>query len=322
MKRHNKIKTFYTPKQVLEIDAKGNYSKSPLKPKLLIEYLEKQNLSTHFDITSSFHGLGDNDFLIAHSMEYVRAFFSGVKPLCESSRLQWSAQFADSIRYTNASLYNAIRHSIEQPDEICFAPVSGMHHATPDRGGAFCSMSGQVIASVKIFRELGLSGAYLDLDAHYGNSIEDSRYFVPDLDKAIPVGCNINPIGNHKNYIDDLKHRLKILEKKIFKNEIHYLVFAHGADSHESDDLGGQCTTAEWLQSSEIVYDFIEKVSLQMNKPLPLTLALFGGYRDNDYNSVLSLHTADLITCLNKLSMNKKDKIHYFPVVQQIISKW
>lgn len=71
---------------------------------------------------------------------------------------------------------------------------------------------------------------YLDLDAHYGNSIEDSRYFVTDLDKAIPIGGNINPDGKHKNYIDDLKHRLKILEKKILNDEIHYVVFAHGAD--------------------------------------------------------------------------------------------
>lgn len=301
MNRHNRIKTLYTPKQVLQKDSQENYSKSPLKPKLLLEYLEKQNLSTNVDIISSFKGFTEEDFLIAHTKEYVQAFFKGKKPLCNSNGLHWSAQFADSIRYTNASLYYAIKRSIEHPDEICFSPISGMHHASPERGSAFCSMSGQVIASVKIYREFGLSGAYLDLDGHYGNSIEDSRYFVSDLDEAIPVGCNINPIGEHKKYIRDLKHRLKILGEKILKNEIHYVVFAHGADSHEWDCLGNQCTTDEWLQCSEIVYDFVKKISMKMNKPLPLTLALFGGYRKDDFDSVLSLHTADLVTCLNKL---------------------
>jgi hypothetical protein len=33
--RSNKIKVFYNPKQVLSADAKKNFSKSPLKPKVL-----------------------------------------------------------------------------------------------------------------------------------------------------------------------------------------------------------------------------------------------------------------------------------------------
>lgn len=313
MKRHHRIRTFYTPKQVLQTDDEENYSKSPLKPKLLLEYIEKQNLSGYFEITSSFEGFKDEDFLIAHHERYVKSFFKGLQPLCESNGLKWSEQFADSVRYTNASLYHAIKHSINNPDEVCLAPVSGMHHATYDRGGSYCSMSGQVIASVKIYRELGLSGAYVDLDAHFGNSIEDSRFFVTDLSEAIPIGCNINPDGKHQSYIADLKSRLKTLEKKILDDEIHYVVFAHGADSHEWDDLGVQCTTAEWLECSDIVYEFVDAVSLKINRPLPLTLALFGGYRNDDYNSVLSLHTGDLVACLNKLS---KENIRFEPEVK------
>jgi acetoin utilization deacetylase AcuC-like enzyme len=313
VKRHNRIKTFYTPKQVLQTDAEENYSKSPLKPKLLLEYIEKENLAAYFEITSSFEGFKEEDFLIAHNERYVKSFFKGLQPLCESNGLKWSEQFADSIRYTNASLYHAIRHSIEYPDVVCFAPVSGMHHATYDRGGSYCTMSGQVIASVKIYRELGLSGAYVDLDAHFGNSIEDSRWPVADLNNAIPIGCNINPDGKHQSYIEDLKRKLKTLEIKILSDEVHYVVFAHGADSHEWDDLGVQCTTSEWLECSEIVYSFVESVSAQMKKQLPLTLALFGGYRRDDYDSVLSLHTADLVTCLNRLS---KEYIRFEPEVK------
>lgn len=305
--RHNRIKTFYSSKQVLQKDSSSNFSKSPLKPKLLLEYLEQKKISRHFEITSTFKKFSQKDFLIAHTKEYVRAFFKGTQPLCESNGLKWSPQFANSIRYTNASLYNAVKHSIEHPEDICFAPVSGMHHARPNAGSAYCSMSGQVIASVKIYREFGLSGAYLDLDGHFGNSIEDSRYFIADLDKAIPIGCNINPFGSHQNYIEDLKEHLEDLGEKILNGKIHYLVFAHGADSHEWDDLGGQCSTAEWMQCSEFVYGFVKDVSERMNKPFPLTLALFGGYRQDDYESVLNLHTADLVICLNTLADVKID---------------
>lgn len=48
--------------------------------------------------------------------------------------------------------------------------------------------SRQVIAAVKLYKELNVSGAWIDLDAHFGNNIEDSRYIVQSLNKAIPIG--------------------------------------------------------------------------------------------------------------------------------------
>jgi acetoin utilization deacetylase AcuC-like enzyme len=303
---NNKIKTFYNPKQVLEQDSKGNYSKSPLKPKLLLEYLEKNNFIHHFDITSKFKKFTNKEFLIAHTSEYVNAFFKGEQPLCESNSLRWSPQFADSIRYTNSSLYHAIKHSIAHPEDICFSPVSGMHHATPEYGSGFCSMSGQVIASTKIFREMQLAGAYIDLDGHFGNSIEDSREYVPCLEVAVPRGCNINPTRNHKDYIMSLEMELHKLGVKILDGEIHYVVFAHGADSHEADDMFGQCTTEEWLKCSTMVYEFIKDISKRLGKPFPLTLALFGGYRADDYEAVLKLHTADLLIAIKTLVKTEK----------------
>ena len=108
------------------------------------------------------------------------------------------------MRYTNASLYHAIEHAVAHPEQVTFSPTSGFHHARPAAGSAFCTFSGQVIAAIKIFREHRLVGAYLDLDGHFGNSIEDSRTFVADLNQAIPPGCNINPDGDHADYLDSL----------------------------------------------------------------------------------------------------------------------
>lgn len=266
-----------------------------------MEYLASEGLADFFELDGDFAPFNGEDFRLAHTAEYVEAFFSGRKPLASSNGLTWSRELADTVRYTNASLYQAIRRAIARPEQVTFSPTSGFHHARPESGCGFCTFSGQVIASVKIYRELGISGAYLDLDGHFGNSIEDSRAFVRDLDQAVLRGCNINPVGTHAEYVEWFRTRLRTLREQIDAGEIHYVVFCHGADSHEADDLHGQCTTAEWLECSQIFYDWVAGVEDSTGRPLPVSLSLFGGYRCDDYNSVLSLHTADLVTGLNRL---------------------
>jgi len=111
-----------------------------------------------------------------------------------------------------------------------------------------------------------------------------------------------------------LKQQLKVLEKYIVEGKIHYLVFCHGADSHEWDDLGYLLTTDEWINCSEIVYSFVLNLQKKLKRQIPLSISLFGGYRDDDYDSVLSLHTADLVQCLNLLC---GQKINYIPIVKE-----
>jgi acetoin utilization deacetylase AcuC-like enzyme len=292
------IHVFYRPEQVLAVDSPENFSKSPQKPRLLLECLSRDGLDRHFVRHDDWPPFQREDFLLAHTPEYVDAFFAGRRPLCESNELTWSEQFADSVRYTNASLYHAIEHAVAHPEQVTFSPTSGFHHARPTGGGGFCTFGGQVIAAVKIFGEHRRVGAHIDLDGHFGNSIEDSRAFVAELNQAIPPGCTINPTGVHAGYLDSLKKHLVDLEERLARGEVHYVVFAHGADSHEDDDLGGQCTTAEWLEASSLVYGMLDRVGQQLGRPIPLTLALFGGYREDNYEAVLQLHTADLIRCL------------------------
>jgi len=308
MKTEQTIKIFYNKNQSVSKGISSSPSRSPEKPKLLLNYLENRDLLRHFCLDSDFPRFEKEDFLIAHTEEYVNAFFSGQHPLCSSNGLTWSLELAESTRWTNSSLYHAIRHSVENPETICFSPTSGFHHASPGQGSGFCTFSGQVIASVKIYRELGLKGAWLDLDGHFGNSIEDSRLFVRDLNNAIPPRFNMNPDGKHGEYIQDLEFCLRMLSAAIERKELDYLVWAHGADSHTNDDLGYQCTTEEWVTCSKIFYEWVKEINRHRTKPFPISLSLFGGYRNDDYNSVLSLHTADLIMCLNTLCGKN---IHY-----------
>jgi acetoin utilization deacetylase AcuC-like enzyme len=312
--RNKTIQVFYHPKMVINEQLHRSYSKSPLKPKLLLEKLENENLlNDHFIIDPGFEPFIEEDFKTAHREDYVTDFFAGKQPLCEYNGIHWTKEFAESVRYTNASLYHAIRHAVEHPETITFSPTSGFHHARPEGGSGFCTFSGQVIASLRLFRERGLSGAWLDLDQHFGNSIEDSRKFVPELNNAIPSYANFNPDGYGIAYVSELKKFLHQLEQKISNDEIHYLVWCHGADSHEWDNLGGRVSTEQWIECATVFYSWLKELEEKINKPVPLILSLFGGYRTDDYNSVLSLHIADLVECQNVMLFKN---LTYIPEVK------
>jgi len=296
------IKTFYNHQQVMEANIDKSFSKSPLKPKLLLKYLKKLGYyDDYLEIDNSFKPFEKSDFLIAHTEKYIDSLMNGIKPLCSSNGLPWSKELVTSLGYTNSSLYNAMHYASQNPDQIAFSPSSGFHHARPDGGGGFCTFSGQVIASVRLYREYGLRTAWLDLDGHFGNSIEDSREFVSDLNLAVPRGFNINPTGRDKEYIDSLKNSLEFLETAILKNDIDSVVWCHGADSHIADDLGGQVNTDFWYECSSMFYSWVKQLNEKRGKPLPVTLTLFGGYREDDYTSVLELHVSDIVQCLHTL---------------------
>lgn len=309
MKTGKKVKVFYTPKQVLTHNSISmSTSKSPLKPKLLMEKFETMGLTKHMDIDGDFLPYENNEFTIAHHDSWIKSFFEG-GPDRERNGIPWSKELTETVRYTNASLYNAIKYSIQNPDVPCFSPTSGFHHARPSGGSGFCTFAGQVIASVKILREFGISGAYLDLDGHFGNSIEDCRGFQPELNMAVPnrpdFNFNFNPRGYNAGYINDLKNALVIIEAAVLSGEIGYVVWCHGADSHVEDDLGGQVDTEHWVEASKVFYAWvaqIDKKLADLGRPsLPVTMSLFGGYRRDSYESVLSLHTKDMVECLNTL---------------------
>lgn len=297
----NKIKTFYTSKQVC-VKMSSSFSKSPHKPMLLMQKI-KENGYENFDIINNFKPIKKSDFYIAHTKEYVNNIYNKTGNY-NSNSLPWSKELVKSLTYTTGSLLAAKRYAIQNPGELCFAPISGMHHASPNSGSSFCTFSGQVISAIKIYKEFGLSGAYFDLDGHYGNSIDDSYTFNPLLEKAIPRKCNINPIGLNKNYINNFILHLNHIEEMILGNKVHYVVFAHGADSHEDDDLGGQLNTECWIKAAEVFAEWVNKVSKKLGKPLPVVLCLFGGYRQDNYNFVLNLHLKSLLTCSKIINYN------------------
>jgi len=277
-----------------------------------MEKMKEIGLSKYLDIQSRFTPFENSDFEIAHSSSYVENFFKGIKPSATSNGLDWNKQFAESIRFTNSSLYHAQKYSLEYPECITFSPTSGFHHAHPESGSAFCTFSGQVISAIKIYRDTDLSKKYgtpiktawIDLDGHFGNSIRDAERHTSDIKKAIPEGFNLNPSGYGDTYLENLKEGLENISNAILQGDIHSVCFAQGADSHEEDDLGGQVGTVDWIKAHKMVFEMIKNVSITRKKAVPLTLSLFGGYRQDDYDSVLNLHMKNITSCLNILGGN------------------
>jgi acetoin utilization deacetylase AcuC-like enzyme len=307
--RSKKIRTFYTDHQVcFDNIQNASFSKSPLKPFLLMQRIAHLGLSNLFLRTSQFEPFNKSDFELAHTPLYVQNVMNG-EGNYRSNNLPWSKNLVHSLGFTNAALYEAKKYALLHPQTVCFAPVSGMHHAQPERGSGFCTFSGQVISALKLYDEFGVSGAYFDLDGHYGNSIEDSRTYCPKLNLAIPLGCNVNPSGYNESYIQSFQDGLDRVEKLILAGKIHYVVFAHGADSHEDDDIGGGCDTKHWLLCAEIFAQWVNEISAKLGKPLPVTLALFGGYRADNYNAVLDLHLSSLQIISEKICQTSGSKL-------------
>ncbi len=300
MNKYSKtIDLFFRDEMCLPLSILRSRSKSPNKPQQLINHIRAKKLEGNFNFREDFEPFEKEDFYIAHNKSYVDKYFVGDKDTVSPILIEWSEEMCKTVKWTNSSLYHSILNSIKNPKTITLSPVSGFHHAVPFQGYDFCSFSGQVIASSKIYEEYGLSGCYIDLDVHYGNSIEDSRKFVENLNRAIPKGFNINPMGHDGNtYIKSLSKSLEMLKTALLEKKIDYVVLCHGADSHKDDDLKVGClTTEEWLLCSEMVYSMIEEVNNIIGN-VPLILSLFGGYREDNYEFVLDLHLQSILNSI------------------------
>jgi hypothetical protein len=61
---------------VLVVDSPENFSKSPQKPRLLLDFLSRCGLDRHFVRHDDWPPFQREDFLLAHTPGYVDAFFA------------------------------------------------------------------------------------------------------------------------------------------------------------------------------------------------------------------------------------------------------
>ena len=77
-KRTKRILTFYSDQQVcFDNIQNASFSKSPLKPYLLMQRIKSKGMSKIFLCHSDFKPFERDDFKIAHTETYVNNFFQG-----------------------------------------------------------------------------------------------------------------------------------------------------------------------------------------------------------------------------------------------------
>jgi acetoin utilization protein AcuC len=114
-----------------------------------IEALKRADSGRDVDVGMLHHGIGSPE----------NPVFEGVYRFCELS--------------ATASL-RAARH-ISGGARAAFNPCGGFHHAHPDRASGFCYVNDVVIA-IDELRSKGLKTAYLDIDAHHGDAVQEAYY--------------------------------------------------------------------------------------------------------------------------------------------------
>ena len=298
---------FFREEMLYQLPGMDLYSNFFNKPKMLLSKIVKKKLAGHFVIRKKWEPFQAKDFYIAHSKEYVDAFFQGKELLCSTNGVPWSSHFVESVRYMNSSLYSAILYAIQNPGEVTICPTGGFVRATPEYGNQFCTFSGQVIAALKLMNSLGKKGSFIDLVSFSSSAIPQSRkyFFDNQVDNAIHSESHICPNGEHEDFLKELAESLEILEKNILEKKVDYLLLTHGADAHEWDDFGSKCTTEEWLKSSAMVLEMVKSVNQKLDSPLPLILCLEGGFRWDSYSNVIELFLADICQALDILFEKK-----------------
>ncbi len=130
----------------------------------------------------------EEELRLLHTPQYiaaVRSFSLGLSGY-DPRRFNFSAQgdnpvyrgmYEAAALSTGATLVAAELVASKQV-EVAFNIAGGLHHAAPDHASGFCVFNDPAIA-IKYFLARGLRVAYVDIDAHHGDGVQQAFYDDP-----------------------------------------------------------------------------------------------------------------------------------------------
>ena len=173
--------------------------------------------------------------------------------------------------------------------ESAFNPCGGFHHAHSDRAGGFCYGNDAVIG-IKRLRELGRRVAYVDIDAHHGDGVQDAFYGDPEV-LTVSIhesGKTLFPWGGFENEIGRGKGRgynINIPMEPDTDDEIFTFLFNNiimdSVKRFDPDVIVGQFGT-DTFATDPLTHlrmtnnGYIESIKL-IHKSFPKIVALGGG---------------------------------------------
>jgi len=162
------------------------------------------------------------------------------------------------LLYSSATLTgaNLIMH---ENANVVFNLLGGFHHASRDFAEGFCYVN-DVIMAIDAFLANGFRVAYIDIDAHHGNGVQDAYYqddrvlcvsvhesgktlypwagFEREIGKGMGLGYNINiplPAGTDDDVMEIVFD--DIITKAVTLFNPNVVVAVVGADGHKNDPL-------------------------------------------------------------------------------------
>lgn len=148
---------------------------------------------------------------------------------------------------------------LNENTNIVFNPLGGFHHASRSHAEGFCYIN-DAISAIDILLASGNRVAYIDIDAHHGNGVQNAYYrddrvlvvslhesgktlfpwtgFETEIGEDIGTGFNINiPLlkGTDDEAYESVFNRIVVPAVKTFAPSV--VVAVIGTDAHKSDPL-------------------------------------------------------------------------------------
>lgn len=217
--------------------------------------------------------------LLAHAVEYIKAFLSGEPYHVASAALgEWSEEVVASVLASTGGVIAAALAALKSGRAGSLS--SGLHHAKSDHGAGFCTINGLAIAALVALQNGAKSVGILDIDAHCGGGTFDILGDNP----LIRIG-DVSTNGYDAWRSGQERHKLEITtdpdtyldvvaEMLEHIGSVDLLLLNAGMDPAEGGSAGStRGFTSELLEQRELlVAEWCERTNT------PVAFVLAGGY--------------------------------------------
>lgn len=227
---------------------------------------------------------------------YIDAIKTGVPSnLASSNGIGWSPNLYNHVLNSTAGIFSAIGDVLSVDGYCASASLSsGLHHASFNRGNAFCTINSLAIAALECKNSM-----ILDLDAHCGGGTFNTLSEFDNFNKVTVLDISTEDFDSYRayrrpntkllvgkydgaTYLDELSYeldsiRIQYLKKNPIKNKIIF----YNAGVGVYPTINAKVTEAR----DKIVADFAREVEAKV------VIVMDGGYDDYSYISRIHVNT-------------------------------
>lgn len=224
----------------------------------------------------------DADFKLAHQTGYVDDVLSLKRSNGFGTR---SESINQALTYSNASLWEAARHVLDQGGLAC-SVSQGFHHASFGSSFGYCTFNGLVIAARKALVGGVNKVLIIDGDAHYGDGTDSCI-------KALGLGQKIinitrdRGIGHAQKGLD-AEGWCRFTDKLIRRHKPGLVIYQAGADAWVDDPYG-----CGYLSFDELGWRDLGVFIACLRHQIPAVWNLAGGYTE-PMDMTVSIHLQTL----------------------------